>query len=115
MVTWPLFHRHHLPPHNITRTNTESTERVPSVPFYNVCAAQSPVGDRMSRLEERVDSLCNQFQKHNTDGKDNHSCAMQSCYSCQGRGHYNGIVIGQEVQVIHLYSACYVRSLGTLV
>ena len=39
------------------------------MPFHNVCAAQSPVGDRMSRLEKRLNSLCNQFQKHNTDGK----------------------------------------------
>ena len=84
------------------------------MPFHNVCAAQSPVGDRMSRLEKRLNSLCNQFQKHNTDGKENHSCAMQSCYSCQGRGHFYGIVIGQVIQVIHLYRATYVRSLGTL-
>ena len=40
------------------RTTPESTERVPSVPVHNVCAAQSPVGDRMSRLEQRLDSLC---------------------------------------------------------
>ena len=49
------------------RTTPESTECVPSVPIHNVCAAQKPVGDRMSRLEQRLDSLCNQFQKLNTD------------------------------------------------
>ena len=51
-------------------------------------AAQSPVGDRMSRLEQRLDSLCNQFQKLNTDSKENQNRAMPSCHSCQGRGHF---------------------------
>ena len=70
------------------RTTLESTEPVPSVPVHNVCAAQSPVGDRMSRLEQRLDSLCNQIQKLNTDSKENQSWAMPSCHSCQGRGHF---------------------------
>ena len=42
----------------------------------------------MSRLEQRLDSLCNQFQKLNTDSKENQSRAMPSFHSCQGRGHF---------------------------
>ena len=53
-----------------------------------MCAAQSAVGDRMSRLDQRLDFLCNQFQKLNTDSKENQSHAMPSCHACQGRGHF---------------------------
>ena len=70
------------------RTTSESTEPVTSVPFHIVCAAQSHVGNRMSRLEQRLDSICNQFQKLNTDSKENQSSAMPSCHSCQGRGQF---------------------------
>ena len=58
------------------------------MPFHNVCAAQSTMGGRMRRLKQRLDSLCNQFQRLNTDSKENQSCAMPSCHSCQGRGHF---------------------------
>ena len=45
------------------RTNPESTERVPSVPFHNVCAAVSPVDDRMSRLVRDWILLAISFRK----------------------------------------------------
>ena len=44
------------------KTSPESVEHVQSVPSYSVCASQSPVGDRMSMLEQRLDSYCDQFQ-----------------------------------------------------
>ena len=58
------------------------------MPFHNVCAAQIPVGDRMIRLEQRLDSLCTQFQKLNTDCKEIQIRDIPSCNSCQGRGHF---------------------------
>ena len=36
------------------KTTPESAERVPSVPYQSECAAQSHVGDRMSRLEQSL-------------------------------------------------------------